>query len=763
MAFNITSKTFPGVYTQIIDRSFVLPQTSRFRAGLVGVARKGPLDTPTPIASIQDFISQFGQPLAGEFFLANYVALLSDLTDGMKIVRVAKQATLDVGAVVVTLELSNTGTVLPFAKAQVVDPLIQASSAGIATPPVFVTIKEAGKTSTVNAQVAATGTNTAWPGPDADAGTVTFNDANAIQDLYTAGALTYSVGAPAANTAESILYAYTYGSNAGSYPDSGVYTGPFQATATGNKGAFQFVLSPAEAFSLLPAGTLIKINNFGQATTHEARVRQALPDGTVYLESTDRQDIGFQAVPLQDQYVNAAIHIQTGRIPYLFLQASSPGDWANSGDISSGLFVKVRPGGAPGTKKFEIYENAGLAETIDALYNGTGTNSYSGRINGISQEIVVTAQAGTVPDMQPANYSFGYQVGAYQINAGVNDTGANFYFGANGEGADATDFVGSFNAETEKFTGIQSFVGVKNNIQIDLLCCPGITDGQINGDNDFYPWDDTTPLPFLTTDTTGVHKMMVQVANQINALALIDVPPGINARQAIDWHNGVGLFAGRGRINSYNGSVFWNWFTITDPFTQQEKWVPPTLGALRCLAFSFDRDKPWYAAAGEVRGLIPEANTVEFDTVGDDTKQAMYGNGQSINGIFLDNGAIKLYGERTLQIAESKLSENHSVILVNYVVNNLALAFKRFVFDPNDAELLVRLNLAGTQFLNQVVNERGIEPNGYDLNIHASADDRNRRQVIVDLSLIPIDTAERIFINATVRESGAILNAAQSQ
>lgn len=760
MASNITAKTFPGFYSEIIDRSFLTPQTSRFRAGLVGVARKGAFDTPTAVSSLADFIRIFGQPLSGEFFLANAVAILSDLSDGMKVVRVGKQNTLNAGATVVTTQFSNTGTVLPFAKAAVLTPSIQGG--GISTPAVYATITQVGKTSTVNAQVATVGT-LAGGYLGQDAGTITFTQPNAIQDLYTAAQLSYSVGAPAANPAESILFAYTYGSNAGSYADAGIFSGPYQLTATGNKGDFQFTLSPASAWALLPIGSLIKITQLGKATTQEARVKQALPDGTVYLETTDRQDIGFQAVPLQDQYSGATISLQTGRIPYLFLQAASAGDWANGGDISTGLFVKVRPGGAPGTKKFEVYENGALQETIDALYNGTGTNSYSGRINGISQEILVVAQAGTVSDMQPANYSFGYAIGAYQINAGVNNTGANFYFGFNGEGATSQDFVGQFNGATEKFTGIQSFINVKNNMQIDVLACPGITDAQAGGNNDFYPWDSTTAEPFATTDTTGVHQMLVQVARNLNALALIDVPPGITARQAIDWHNGVGLYAGRGRINSPNGSVFWNWFTVTDPFTQQQKWVPPTLGALRCLAFTFDRDKPWYAAAGEVRGLIPEANEVEYDTVSDSTRQAMYGNGQSINGIFLDNGAVKLYGERTLQIAESKLSVNHNVILVNYVVNNLGLIWKRFVFEPNDPDLLVRMEIAGKKFLDQVVNERGIEKGGYLLDFSANTPDtRNRREVIVGLQMVPVDSVERIYLTATVRESGAVLNSLNS-
>lgn len=751
MAQNITAKTFPGVYAQVIDRSFLLPQTSRFRAGLVGVARKGPFDTPTAVRSIQEFIRIFGQPLTGDYFLANAVAILSDLSDGTKVIRVGKQATENTGAAFTNTTISTVGTIAPFNKAMVLLPSVQ----GVSSPSVYATIKQAGKRSSVNLSVVTAGTSAST---SASAGTIAF--AGAVQDIYTAGQVFYSVGAPAAAAAEAILYAYTYGTNAGDFNDAGIFQGSYQLLATGTKGAFQFALNVPDLFYLIPAGSVLKIKQAGKATTHEVRVRQSLPDGTVYLETTDRQDIGYQALPLQDSYTNASIHIKTGQQPFLYLEGASAGDWASpngSSSLTSGLFVKVRPGGVPGTKKFEVYEDGGLTETIDGLYNGSGTNTFAGRINGKSAEIVVVSQAGTVADMQPANYSYGWQSSTALINAGINDSGGNFTNGANGEGATALDFVGKFDPAQEKFTGMQSFVDT-DNMKIDVLCCPGITDATGGaGQNDVFE-------PFLDSDTTGVHMKMAEVCRKVNALSLIDVPPGVSARQAVDWHNGAGLYSGRGRIDSYNASVFWNWFTITDPFTQQDKWVPPTVGALRCLAFTFDRDKPWYAAAGDVHGLIPEAKAVEYERVSEDTKQAMYGNGQSINGIFLDRGQIKLWGERTLQVAESKLSVNHNVILVNYVVNNLSEVGRRFVFEPNDAELLMRIRLAYSQFLDKVQNERGIEQ--YNLvidNTNNTPDTRNRREVIVNLDMVPVDTVERIFITATVRESGAVLNNATSE
>jgi phage tail sheath protein FI len=756
---NITAKTFPGVYTQIIDRSFLLPQTSRFRCGLVGVARKGPFDTPTAISSLSEFITTFGQPLDGQYYLANAVAILSDLTDGIKVVRVGRKPLSNTGAQFYSATAESVGTISTYPKALVVSPTVQANS-------VYVTVKQAGKPSTINALVASVGTATT-NATLTSAGTVRFSmsagDDFPIKAVYDSlSTVQYSVGAPAANEAESILYAPTYGSNANDYEDQPLYGGPLALTCTGSKGAFEFQLTAAciPQYAALQPGDLLKLKQPYRATTWEVRVKQSLPDGRVLLEPSDRTDLGYQASSLQDTYDSATIHRKTGQVPHLFLQAASAGDWANGSDQVTGLYVKVRPGGVPGTKKFEVYENGALKETIDGLYDGAGTNSYNSRLTDRSAYIAVVhtfsgSSADATTKLIAGNASYGWAAGAQQlINAGVASSGGSFNGGYNGEAATAQDFVGEFDVAEERFTGIQSFTDT-DNMKVDVLCCPGITDATPGA----TATDSYEPFSTSQQDTTGVHRKLDEVAKFINAKALIDVPPGLNARAAIDWHNGAGLYSGRGRINSANVACYWNWFTITDPFTQQDKSVPPTLGVLRCLAFTFDRDKPWYAASGDIRGLIPEAKSVEFERVSEDTKQAMYGNGQSVNGIFLDRGEIKLWGERTMQVAESKLSVVHNVILVNYVVNNMAEIGRRFLFEPNDPELLVRMRLAYTQFLDKVVTERGMEE--YNLVMDDSnnnAETRNRREVIVDLAMIPTDSVERIYITATVYSSGAKIN-----
>jgi hypothetical protein len=51
----VNPKTFPGVYTTITDDSFVQPAASRFRPGLIGVATKGPFNTPTAVRSLKEY------------------------------------------------------------------------------------------------------------------------------------------------------------------------------------------------------------------------------------------------------------------------------------------------------------------------------------------------------------------------------------------------------------------------------------------------------------------------------------------------------------------------------------------------------------------------------------------------------------------------------------------------------------------------------------------------------------------------------------
>ena len=176
------------------------------------------------------------------------------------------------------------------------------------------------------------------------------------------------------------------------------------------------------------------------------------------------------------------------------------------------------------------------------------------------------------------------------------------------------------------------------------------------------------------------------------------------------------------------------------------------------MARTFNNDKPWYAAAGEIRGFCDNAQGLQFRTVNQASKTQSYDS--NVNLIVSNNGRIQVYGDRTLQVADSKLMELHVAILANYIVANIGNVSRQFVFDPNDSVLLAQINQAITQFMDGVQNERGVTQ--YKLTVDGSNNNdetRALREVIVDLGIVPTSTAERIYLNLTVNRSGAQLNA----
>lgn len=757
----ITPKTFPGVYTTIVDKSFFTPVSSNFKPGLIGVATKGPFDTPIVVTSLKDFVNQFGRPLTttyttdpatditipdgGGFFLADAVDAMSDFVNNVTVVRIGNRYTALEPADGYTSGAFTYTLYSPFNA-----PRIQALKA---TGDVFLRVSQPGLPTTVNVSVVSAG-----------GGTIAIDTAgDSLQAAYGPDAqIDYSIYDKAANSAEGVLYAYTYGTSAGQLTDA-VYTSV--GSISGYKNQFQMYCS-ANA-SAIQVGDVFKVKETGKDPTHEIRVKSTLinyadTSGTIFLEKTDITQIGYQALPLQDNYASAALYKPTGKVIFLSLKAANEGTWANGADSSQGLYLKVRPGSNDGTKKLEVYWDSALVETHDGITDDPTdtTNFWAYRLEKGKSAYVYVADSG-VSNPFGQNWTCANTVAPWDArffgsnatpglpvpmplgatNAGwlaitvgnVQDTGGQFTQGYNGENPTDSDWIGDLDPTTDMMSGVRAFEDT-DTVDVNIIAAP------------------------MDNISIAVMEQMGRTCAKINAEAVCDVPAGLNAREAIDWHNGKLPTQDGTRLDNRNVAIYWNWFVRTNRFGET-KWVPPTIGLLQNMAKVFNTYAPWYAVAGEIRGYLQDAQAVQYERVAEDTKQAMYGNGNSVNPILKIKGRHYLYGERTMQRAESKLTAVHNMVMVNWVVTGMATVARRFVFDPNDAELLTQLKHAFTEFLDKIVNGRGIEQ--YNLVMddrNNTAETRNNREVIVDLELIPTDVAERIYINAIVRESGATLN-----
>lgn len=740
----ITASTFPGVYSTVTDISQVPATTSLYHPGLIGVAEKGPFDVATPIASAAAYLQTFGRSLP-QRHMANYAAVLGALTDGLTVVRVGNRYTT-----VVNSASGGVGGNKVFVGAGK-GPLFSAGD--------YIRISSPGLPTSVNLQISQQ--------PVGDTLTL-INEAGTPAILpcsYPGGSIVDVSPVPdAANEAEAFLQGIVYS------------TTPVPlGTITGNKNGYSINVT-VDPTGLINAFDLVQIKQAGRVTTSEIQVYSVGPlvngSATITFVQTNNSEYGYQSLPLQDSYLTPALagvpaqlfkaQMATGangqQTPVttmaLPLIAESAGTWANSDGVSSGLIVQVGPGSAPGTKKLTVYSNSAIVETMDNLTLTQSSPNYYGTVIANSNYIALAgaptfsdgspnvndAVLGTpfVVTMDPAN-----TINPWNVSAATQLNFAAFTNGFNGETPTVSDFIGTINPDDDSATGLQCFDDP--NINVDTICAPDSPELFAQGSGD-----------------VGILQEICRIARARYAIGMADVPQGISARQAIDFHNGVGAYAQRGgRINNYSLMTCWNWIQITDAYYGNPVWVPPSLGMMRCQSYTFDNFAPWFAAAGVNRGQIPEALAVQFPRVSETVEAAMYGpgTGNSINAILLQQGDILVWGDRTMQVSDSKLSAVHAVVLTNVMLKTMGMIARQYVFDPNDPTLLNSLNMVYDTYLNSIEQGQGLED--YSLVCDTSNNTpatRNLKEVIIALSYIPVDCAERFYLNATCCASGTILN-----
>ncbi len=474
----------------------------------------------------------------------------------------------------------------------------------------------------------------------------------------------------------------------------------------------------------------MKLVQTDRYTTREIMVQSVntITKVVTLIPVTDTES-GRQAVALQDNYTTADIYVlaTAGGQTAAQVVAATEGTWANTVGSTTGLRLTVSPGSKQDTKKILVYLDGALVQTVDNLSTDSDSDDYWITRLEENDYITVPALFGTEP---PGNTLNPWNTATYTAS-----NLATFSGGFNGVNVSASDYVGTLNPAADTATGLQIFNDKETFGNLFVVAVPGVTDA-------------------------AVIQQLALVSAEIDALAVCDVPDNINAREAIDWVNSQGAYSARPRLDNARVAFYWNWVEALDVFTGEELFMPPSVAVLGAMSLTFDRYKPWYATAGEARGQLPGVGAVRYSRVREDVKQAI-ADDSVLNPILLYRGtSILIWGNRTTQRTTSFMQEISVVHLVNYILKNMAAIARKFVFDPNDSVLLAQLTQEGTSFMDTVRTERGVET--YQLvcnNTNNTSVTRNAKQAIMDLAIVPIGAVEAIYINLTVNESGATLNA----
>jgi len=282
------------------------------------------------------------------------------------------------------------------------------------------------------------------------------------------------------------------------------------------------------------------------------------------------------------------------------------------------------------------------------------------------------------------------------------------------------------------FTGIYA-LSEPEQIDIDLIAVPGHT-------------------------STSVVLALLDLCQNIrmDTLAIIDPPFGLTVNEIIAWQNGTHPL-NTTRFDSDFGALFWPWLKMRDNFNRVDVWVPPSGSVMATIARSDQLSAPWFAPAGVNRGTVPNITDV-FSRPTLSERDLMYGYRNCINPIvqFVDFEGFVIWGQKTLQRRPTALDRINVRRLMFYIEKRIRAASRQLLFDPHDEELRQKFVRIATAILTEVQVGRGLT------DFRVKCDDElnppdviDRNEMRARIGVQPTRAAEFIFIEFSIHRTGS--------
>lgn len=289
------------------------------------------------------------------------------------------------------------------------------------------------------------------------------------------------------------------------------------------------------------------------------------------------------------------------------------------------------------------------------------------------------------------------------------------------------------------FTGLYA-LSEPEQIDIDLIAVPGHS-------------------------STSVVLALISICSDYRAdcMAIIDPPFGLTVKEIIFWQNGVHPL-NTTRLDSDFAALYWPWLKIRDNFNRVDVWVPPSGSVMAVYARNDQLAAPWYAPAGVRRGQVPNITDV-FSRPTLEERDLMYGNRNAINPIvqFTDLDGFLVWGQKTLQRTPTALDRVNVRRMMFVAEKRIRAASRGLLFDPHDDEFRRRFIELATAILKEIQVGRGI----HDFIIQADTElntpdviDRNEFRARIGIQ--PVRAAEFIFIEFSVHRTGSFSETADT-
>lgn len=762
----------PSVRITEKDLSFIAPEQSFHRAGLVGFASKGPINVPTLVATQRQLNTVFGfpHPESGDPYLLYAAEQYLLVANELYIVRVGDEDNVsDERADTASVDIPSAGGQISILSAEAGDYTFSKDSFfrwrlnGVLHSKTLVvlagTYTAAQLAEDLNLQLDGDidgiefftddgddyiGVQTTWAfGPDSELEFVSVQDAiygGAVVDGNVSGLGTGMTQATITGSLDQYPASYQ---SVGYYDFTGLTDLNIQividgtdnvlidnvvqtidlADLEGSNNTLAAIVSEINNQLVdnggdLPGGWLAEADgdNLKFSTTHHGRDARLL----IKADSTAASLFGLESVT------------KTGASP---VGDSGDGGVATYGRIngdanSTGAVtftVSADSAGIDGNNTQVVVENNIREGNFSiAVYNaGVEVESWGGLVKDENSRFYVETFLALVSDW--VRVSDNTANAAPPLDGTYSLTG-----GSDGIPSDPDDQDSLIIGSNLAFTGMYA-LSEPEQIDIDLIAVPGHS-------------------------STAVVTALLDLCQNVrmDCMAIIDPPFGLTVNEIVAWQNGSHPL-NTTRFDSDFGALYWPWVKIRDNHNRVDIWAPPSGSVMATIARSDQLAAPWFAPAGVNRGVVPNITDV-FSRPTLEERDLMYGYRNAVNPIiqFVDFDGFVIWGQKTLQRRPTALDRVNVRRLMFVIEKRIRTASRQLLFDPHDDILRQKFVRISTAILSEIQVGRGVNDFRVKCDEELNTPDViDRNEMRARIGVQPIRAAEFIFIEFSIHRTGS--------
>ena len=290
-----------------------------------------------------------------------------------------------------------------------------------------------------------------------------------------------------------------------------------------------------------------------------------------------------------------------------------------------------------------------------------------------------------------------------------------------------------------------------------------------NSDYDAYKeayqiYEDTERTPINLFATPGINwqnntelvKDALEIIEEIrqDALYIIDAPdanlndtPTVVANSYVDDLDTA-------EIDSSYAASYVPYIRRKDADSNTNIFIPPTGEVLKAMALSDRTSFIWFATAGLNRGGLPNAKDVRKTFKESDRDTLYLGRLNPIVKFSNNTPGVFVYGQKTLQVADSKLDRIDVRRLLLYAKQIISAQARLYLFEPNDDVLATNFIAESNKKLKVIQDNRGLQTFKVRLdNTLNTPESRDRNEIYFVIDLLPIGAVEFIGLTFVVNKS----------